>query len=350
MGGLSRHRSLRLVTGAIPAAARASRQGSHAHWAVSTGRGDASDLGGCDGGEGTALGPGVAGRCARPGGRRWRGGRIWPGSRAAIAAGRTSEGAARGAGPSPPVGVRWFRRSGGMPPTHPSVSAGPLSGRHLSFAEREEIALLRRSRPRRARHRPATRHGGVEHPASSRAVARPVAPRGVRSPRSPRPTRPFGATFGSGGRARSPPPAAQRSLGRPYRGKGPRHGPRQARRWAAAWGPEQIAREVGRSAFPRTRPCASATRPSDLGASRPGTWHGSRRGSTACLRTGRALRVPRARRARRGQPFVTSQITIGERPAEALDRAVPGHGKRDPIGGAGRLGNRHAGRARGPLP
>ncbi len=30
-----------------------------------------------------------------------------------------------------------------MPPTHLAVSAAPLSGRYLSFAEREEIALLR---------------------------------------------------------------------------------------------------------------------------------------------------------------------------------------------------------------
>ena len=37
------------------------------------------------------------------------------------------------------VGVRWFREGGGMP----SVTQAPLSGRYLSFAEREEIALLR---------------------------------------------------------------------------------------------------------------------------------------------------------------------------------------------------------------
>lgn len=37
------------------------------------------------------------------------------------------------------VGVRWFREGGGMP----SVSLRPLSGRYLSFREREEIALLR---------------------------------------------------------------------------------------------------------------------------------------------------------------------------------------------------------------
>ena len=30
-----------------------------------------------------------------------------------------------------------------MPPTHLAASAAPLSGRYLSFMEREEIALLR---------------------------------------------------------------------------------------------------------------------------------------------------------------------------------------------------------------
>src|SRR3954466_8857003 len=35
-----------------------------------------------------------------------------------IAAGRSSEDAAVGAGVSPAVGARWFRRAGGMPPSH----------------------------------------------------------------------------------------------------------------------------------------------------------------------------------------------------------------------------------------
>ena len=60
----------------------------------------------------------------------------------AIAAGLTSERAAVVAGVSPPVGVRWFRENGGMPPTILAPSAKPLSGRYLSFHEREEIALL----------------------------------------------------------------------------------------------------------------------------------------------------------------------------------------------------------------
>ena len=39
------------------------------------------------------------------------------------------------AGVSPAVGTRWFREGGGMR----SVSHEPLSGRYLSFAEREEL-------------------------------------------------------------------------------------------------------------------------------------------------------------------------------------------------------------------
>jgi IS30 family transposase len=54
----------------------------------------------------------------------------------------------------------------------------------------------------------------------------------------------------------------------------------------------------------------------------------------ACLRTGRALRVPRARVAR-GKSFVTDEIMISERPAEAQDRAVPGHWEGDLILGTG---------------
>jgi hypothetical protein len=57
----------------------------------------------------------------------------------AIASGSSSEDAGVAAGVSPAVGSRWFRQGGGMP----SISLAPLSGRYLSFAEREEIAILR---------------------------------------------------------------------------------------------------------------------------------------------------------------------------------------------------------------
>ena len=56
-----------------------------------------------------------------------------------------------------------------------------------------------------------------------------------------------------------------------------------------------------------------------------------RRELVACLRTGRALRVPRARTQRRGKKFVSPEIMISQRPAEADDRAVPGHWEGDLI-------------------
>ena len=56
----------------------------------------------------------------------------------AVAGGVSSEDAAGVAGVSPAVGSRWFRQAGGMPP----ISLGAVSGRYLSFPEREEIAIF----------------------------------------------------------------------------------------------------------------------------------------------------------------------------------------------------------------
>ena len=57
----------------------------------------------------------------------------------AIAGGAKTEAAAAEAGVSSPVAFRWFRHAGGVNPCLcPSVS-----GRYLSFGEREEIALFR---------------------------------------------------------------------------------------------------------------------------------------------------------------------------------------------------------------
>ena len=60
-----------------------------------------------------------------------------------------------------------------------------------------------------------------------------------------------------------------------------------------------------------------------------------RRELTACLRTGRVLRMPRARTRRRGKNFVSSEIMISQRPVEFADRAVPGHWEGDLILGLG---------------
>ena len=69
-----------------------------------------------------------------PGWRREHKLRFW----GAITEGLSSESSAQAAGVSPAVGTRWFREGGGMS----TVSRAPLSGRYLSFAEREEIAIL----------------------------------------------------------------------------------------------------------------------------------------------------------------------------------------------------------------
>lgn len=56
-----------------------------------------------------------------------------------IAQGISTDDAAAEVGVSTPVATRWFRHAGGMSP----ISLDEPTGRYLSFAEREEIALLR---------------------------------------------------------------------------------------------------------------------------------------------------------------------------------------------------------------
>ncbi len=182
--------------------------------------------------------------------------RFWLG----IAQGMTSEDAALAAGMSQPVGTRLFRQAGGMAPAMFRSSTQPRSGRYLSFAEREEIALLRvqglsrreigrrlgRSAStisRELRRNAATRSGGLEYRASTAQW------HAERSARRPKPTKlALNTTLRTyveqrlAGVVMTPSGAAVPGPAVPWKGR--RHGPRKDRRWARAWSPEQIARRL----------------------------------------------------------------------------------------------------------
>jgi IS30 family transposase len=109
---------------------------------------------------------------------------------------------------------------------------------------------------------------------------------------------------------------------------------RQDRKWSTAWSPEQISHRL-RVDFPddeAMRISHEAIYQSLFIQSRGVL----KRELVACLRTGRALRQPRARVRNQAQGHVTADVVLSERPAEATDRAVPGHWEGDLIIGTGR--------------
>ena len=231
----------------------------------------------------------------------------------------------------------------------PSVTLAPASGRYLSFGEREEIAILRaggcgmreiarqlRRSPstisRELRRNAATRSGGFEYRAT---IARWHADMRARRPKPAKlavndelrryvQDRLSGVVQRPDGTAVDGPQVPWRSR---------RHGRRADRRWARSWSPEQISNRM-RLDFPdgeSMRVSHEAIYQSLYVQGRGAL----RRELTACLRTGRALRVPRARVRGRGKSFVTDEVMISQRPAEAADRAVPGHWEGDLILGLG---------------
>lgn len=267
----------------------------------------------------------------------------------AIASGRSSEDVAVDARVSPSVGVRWFRRAGGVPPTHFSQSSKPPSGRYLSFAEREEIAILRAQghgvraiarqldRPactisRELRRNVARRNGAPEYRATTAQW------HADRSAQRPKPAKLAGNPVLqnyvqdrlAGMIAR---PDGMPIVGPKVLWKARRAVHRQPRRWATAWSPEQISRRL-RLDFPEdeTMRISHEAIYQALYVQGRGAL---RRELTACLRTGRALRMPRARTRKQGRTFVSPEIMISQRPAEATDRAVPGHWEGDLIVGLG---------------
>jgi transposase len=227
----------------------------------------------------------------------------------AIAKGRSSEEAAQIAGVSQAVGTRWFRECGGMPPSHLSPSSPLATGRYLSLAEREEIALLHvqgsgvreiarqldraaSTISRELRRNASTRSGCFQYRATAaqwhadRAARRPKRAKLATNVALQR----YVQDRLAGNVAT---PAGKIIAGPDVAWNGRRHGPRQHRRWSRAWSPEQIAHRL-----PMDFPDDSAMRISHEAIYQSLYIQGRgalRRELTACLRTGRAIRVPRER-------------------------------------------------------
>jgi len=264
-----------------------------------------------------------------------------------IATGITSERAAEVVGVSQAVGTRWFRHRGGMP----LFMSKPVSGRYLLFAEREEIGLLRaqdvgvREIARRIGRSPstvsreltrnaATRSGKLEYRASvaqwkSELVARRPKPAKLVTNTRLRQyvqDRLEGKIHDVQGREVAGPRQA------PFIGRNKPH--RGDRKWVNGWSPEQIANRLFVD-FPDDKSMRisheaiyQALYIQGRGALKRELVH--------CLRTGRALRVPRGRAQAKAWAHVSEDVMISSRPAEAEDRAVPGHWEGDLIIGLNR--------------
>lgn len=259
----------------------------------------------------------------------------------AIAQGVTSEDAAIVAGVSPAVGTRWFRDNGGMSP----LSTGSRSNGYLAFTEREEIAILfaqdvtvrdiarRLGRSpltisRELRRNVATRGGDYSYRAKAaqwhadrRAKRSKVAKLASKDALRHYVQERLAGTLTS--------PDGEAVRGPRARWNGRRHGIRQDRRWANAWSAEQISKRLSID-FPGDESMRISHEAIYQALYIQGRG-ALRRELVACLRTGRALRVRRARAATRAKTFVGPEIMISERPSEADDRSIPGHWEGDLI-------------------
>ncbi|MFD4676292.1 IS30 family transposase, partial [Lentzea sp. NPDC058450] len=182
----------------------------------------------------------------------------------------------------------------------------PVTGRYLSFEEREEIALGRAA--------------GLSMREIGRRLGRPastISREITRNSRTARPRRYLagGAQAKADQRARRPKPAllavnarlraeVQQRLAR-------RHSPRQISARLTLDFPDDPEMRVSHETI------YQALYVQGRGA--------LRRELATCLRTGRALRRPRRKQHKTGRGQIPGMVMISERPAEADDRAVPGH-------------------------
>lgn len=268
---------------------------------------------------------------------------------AAIATGATTEDAARVSGVSTAVGCRWFRQCGGMPPS----TVEKPTGRYLSFAEREHIAAWRskgcsmREIARRLGRAPSTISRELRRNSASRGAKLEYRASVAQWHRDRAAERPKASKLATNSRLRDyvqdrlsgkiKLPDGRELSGPSVPWKGRRHGRRTHRRWGKSWSPEQIANRL-----PIDYPGDESMRVSHE-AVYQGLYIRGRgslqRASTACLRTGRALRVPRVRASRQKKTrrgFVTSDVLIDQRPTAVADREEVGHWEGDLIIGLDR--------------
>ena len=263
-----------------------------------------------------------------------------------VAQGQRTVEAAKVVGVSQVVGVRWFRDGGGMAP----MSTAETTGRYLSFGEREDIAILRAQGygpreigrrigrdastiSRELRRNGATRSTNPGYRASTAqwkaeiAAKRPKVAKLAADPR----LREYVQARLSGQLVR---PDGTVLVGPATTWTG-RNKPRRAdRAWATAWSPEQIANRLEVD-FPDDESMRISHEAIYQALYIEGRG-ALKRELVACLRTGRALRVPRARCRNKPAGHVTADVVISERPAEADDRAIPGHWEGDLIIGLNR--------------
>jgi IS30 family transposase len=230
---------------------------------------------------------------------------FWDGVRSGLGLRRAAE----AAGVSRGLAEVWFREAGGV------AGNGPAGGRgrYLSLAEREEIAA------------------GVAAGAGVREIA-------VRLGRAPSTVSREIGRNSTRGRVRYRALAAQvRAEERALRPKPAKLAVNaELRGWVAGkleldWSPEQVSRRLVAEFPGRTEMRVShETIYQSLYVQGRGAL---RRELTAHLRTGRVLRKPRRKDSEQLRGKIAGMVNVSERPAQAADRAVPGHWEGDLIAG-----------------
>ncbi|HEY9417432.1 MAG TPA: IS30 family transposase [Pseudonocardia sp.] len=233
-------------------------------------------------------------------------------------------------GVSETCGLRWVYKSGGMVP-----DLSQPSGRYLSITDRAHIAVgwqLGMSKADIARmigRYPSTVGRELERNqlVAGRYPKVAVRPGAVR--KGPRRPRHVALSY----RADAAQYKAEQRARRPKQGKlagNPELHDQVQTRLKKLWSPEQITVSL-RAEFPE-RPEMQVSHETIYQALYVQGRGELRRELTSCLRTGRALRRPRAIPGeRRGKRNIPPEIMISQRPAEADDRAIPGHWEGDLI-------------------